>query len=142
MLQSNLLDCTVSFQLTTSHGTHEVVGVVRALYVADRLRAVVAANESGTLHDILACQCKAMNPNRLPSYSVWMYWPQERKINGIKAIRSVTNMGLKDAKDFIETNSNPCCLIKDLSQERAEEIRRQVNADSNSNLEFEVRKDT
>ncbi len=138
MLQTNLLDSTVSFQLTTSHGTHEVIGTVRALYATDRLRAVVA-NETGLLHDVLASQLTVVNPTRLPSYAVWMFWKHEQKIKGIKAIRAVTNMGLKDAKDFIEAGGNPIRVINNLSQERAEEVRRMIQYDNG--MECEVRKE-
>ena len=46
----------------------------------------------------------------------------DKKINVIKAVREVTNLGLKEAKDLVE--SAPCTVKDAVSKEEAEEIKK------------------
>ncbi len=45
----------------------------------------------------------------------------ENKINVIKAIREVTDLGLKEAKEFVE--SAPASVKEDVSKEEADEVK-------------------
>ena len=45
----------------------------------------------------------------------------ENKINVIKAIREVTTLGLKEAKEFVE--SAPAAVREDVSKEEADEVK-------------------
>ena len=45
----------------------------------------------------------------------------DRKINVIKAVREVTNLGLKEAKDLVE--AAPKAIKEDVNKEEAEEIK-------------------
>ncbi len=45
----------------------------------------------------------------------------ENKINVIKAIREVTTLGLKEAKEFVE--SAPAAVKEDVSKEEADEVK-------------------
>ena len=46
----------------------------------------------------------------------------DKKINVIKAVREVTNLGLKDAKDLVE--STPATIKEAVSKDEAEEIKK------------------
>ena len=46
----------------------------------------------------------------------------EKKINVIKAVREVTSLGLKDAKDLVE--SAPATIKEAVSKEEAEEVKK------------------
>lgn len=46
----------------------------------------------------------------------------DKKINVIKAVREVTNLGLKDAKDLVE--SAPATIKEAVSKDEAEEIKK------------------
>ena len=48
----------------------------------------------------------------------------EKKINVIKAVRSITGLGLKEAKDLVE--SAPAALKEGVSKEDAEKIKAEV----------------
>ena len=48
----------------------------------------------------------------------------DKKINVIKEIRTITNMGLKEAKDFVE--GAPSTIKEDASKEEAEQIKKQL----------------
>ena len=45
----------------------------------------------------------------------------EKKINVIKAVREVTSLGLKEAKDLVE--AAPKAIKEDISKEEAEKIK-------------------
>jgi large subunit ribosomal protein L7/L12 len=78
-------------------------------------------------------------PTQMRLYSVWLFWAAHQKIQAIKAIRAATGMGLKEAKDHVEKNSNAPVLVKDhLTLTDAEELKRQIVADSG--MEIEVRR--
>ena len=48
----------------------------------------------------------------------------DKKINVIKAVREVTSLGLKDAKDLVE--SAPATVKEAVSKEEAEEIKKKL----------------
>ncbi len=48
----------------------------------------------------------------------------DKKINVIKAVREVTSLGLKDAKDLVE--SAPATVREGVSKEEAEEIKKKI----------------
>lgn len=48
----------------------------------------------------------------------------EKKINAIKAIRAITGLGLKEAKELVE--SAPAIVKEAVSKEEAEEIKKQI----------------
>jgi large subunit ribosomal protein L7/L12 len=47
--------------------------------------------------------------------------PMDKKIAAIKVIREVLNLGLKDAKDFVDTLPKP--IVEGVSRDEAERIR-------------------
>lgn len=49
------------------------------------------------------------------------------KINVIKAVRQVTNLGLKEAKDLVE--SAPATVVEAVSKDRANEIKQIIEAE-------------
>jgi large subunit ribosomal protein L7/L12 len=46
----------------------------------------------------------------------------DKKINVIKAVREVTSLGLKEAKELVE--SAPCAIKEGVNKEEAEEIKK------------------
>jgi large subunit ribosomal protein L7/L12 len=52
--------------------------------------------------------------------------PADKKINIIKEVRAVTNLGLKEAKDLVE--GAPKEVVKDVSKEEAEKVKKQLEA--------------
>lgn len=54
----------------------------------------------------------------------------EKKINVIKVVRQLTNLGLKEAKDLVD--SAPKALKEGVSKEEAEDIKKQLEAEGAS----------
>lgn len=50
-----------------------------------------------------------------------------KKINVIKAVRAVTNLGLKEAKDLVE--SAPAPVVQAVPKEQAEDVKKQLEAE-------------
>jgi large subunit ribosomal protein L7/L12 len=50
----------------------------------------------------------------------------DKKINVIKAVREVTSLGLKEAKELVE--SAPCAIKESVSKDEAEEIKKKFEA--------------
>jgi large subunit ribosomal protein L7/L12 len=50
----------------------------------------------------------------------------DKKINVIKAVREVTSLGLKEAKELVE--SAPCAIKEGVNKEEAEEIKKKFEA--------------
>lgn len=50
-----------------------------------------------------------------------------KKINVIKAVRAVTNLGLKEAKDLVE--SAPAPIVQSVTKEQAEDVKKQLEAE-------------
>ena len=50
----------------------------------------------------------------------------DKKINVIKAVREVTSLGLKEAKELVE--SAPCAVKEGVTKEEAEEIKKKFEA--------------
>jgi len=50
----------------------------------------------------------------------------DKKINVIKAVREVTSLGLKEAKELVE--SAPCAIKESVNKDEAEEIKKKFEA--------------
>jgi large subunit ribosomal protein L7/L12 len=50
-----------------------------------------------------------------------------KKINVIKAVRAVTNLGLKEAKDLVE--SAPAPVVQAVTKEQAQDVKKQLEAE-------------
>jgi large subunit ribosomal protein L7/L12 len=50
-----------------------------------------------------------------------------KKINVIKAVRAVTNLGLKEAKDLVESAPTP--IVQAVTKEQAEDVKKQLEAE-------------
>ena len=50
----------------------------------------------------------------------------DKKINVIKAVREVTTLGLKEAKELVE--SAPCAVKEGISKDEAEEVKKKFEA--------------
>jgi len=50
----------------------------------------------------------------------------DKKINVIKAVREVTSLGLKEAKELVE--SAPCAVKESVNKEEAEEVKKKFEA--------------
>lgn len=50
-----------------------------------------------------------------------------KKINVIKAVRAVTNLGLKEAKDLVE--SAPAPVVQGVNKEQAADVKKQLEAE-------------
>jgi large subunit ribosomal protein L7/L12 len=53
-----------------------------------------------------------------------------KKINLIKAVRAVTNLGLKEAKDLVE--SAPVSIVQGVPKEQAEDVKKQLEEEGAS----------
>ena len=60
------------------------------------------------------------------SFSVVLSSFGEKKIQVIKEVRAITSLGLKEAKELVE--SAPTVIKEDISKEEAEEIKKKVEA--------------
>jgi len=58
------------------------------------------------------------------SFNVELTGVGENKINVIKAVRELTSLGLKEAKDIVD--SAPKMLKENVSKEEAEEIKKKI----------------
>ncbi len=52
--------------------------------------------------------------------------PADKKIAIIKEVRSITGLGLKEAKDLVEAGDKP--LKENISKEEADKIKKQIEA--------------
>ncbi len=59
-------------------------------------------------------------------FDVILVEPGPKKINAIKAVREITGLGLKEAKDMVE--SAPKALKEGVSKEDAEEVKKKLEA--------------
>jgi len=60
------------------------------------------------------------------SFDVILKSPGSNKIQAIKEVRAITNLGLKEAKDLVESLPKP--LKEKVSKEEAEEIKKKLAA--------------
>lgn len=60
------------------------------------------------------------------SFNVELTGAGENKINVIKAVRELTSLGLKEAKDIVD--SAPKMLKENVSKEEAEEVKKKIEA--------------
>lgn len=79
----------------------------------------VAANAGGDASGAGEVEEKAI-------YTVMLTESGDQKINVIKTVREVTELGLKDAKDLVD--SAPKEVKKDVPKEEAEEIKKKLEA--------------
>ena len=59
-------------------------------------------------------------------FSVMLNSIGDKKINVIKAVREVTSLGLKEAKELVE--GAPCAIKEGVNKEEAEEIKKKFEA--------------
>jgi large subunit ribosomal protein L7/L12 len=59
-------------------------------------------------------------------FSVMLNSIGDKKINVIKAVREVTSLGLKEAKELVE--SAPCAIKEGVNKEEAEEVKKKFEA--------------
>ena len=79
--------------------------------------AVAAAPSAGAAGEVSAAEEKTEFDVILTSFG-------EKKINVIKEIRSITGLGLKEAKEFVE--SCPKAVKEGVSTEEAEEVKKKL----------------
>lgn len=51
----------------------------------------------------------------------------DKKVNVIKAVRAITGLGLKEAKDLVE--SAPASIVQAVPKEQAEDVKKQLEAE-------------
>ena len=66
----------------------------------------------------------AAEPEEQTSFSVILANFGDKKIQVIKVVRSLTTLGLKEAKELVE--SCPKAIKEDVSKEEAEKIKKQI----------------
>jgi large subunit ribosomal protein L7/L12 len=57
-------------------------------------------------------------------FDVILTGPGEKKVNAIKAVRAITGLGLKEAKELVDTAPSP--VKEGIGKEEAEEIKNQL----------------
>ena len=99
----------------------EKFGVTAAVPVAAVASAVVA-NPAAAAADAASDS----SPEEQTEFTVTLQDIGASKINVIKAVREVTTLGLKEARDFVE--SAPAAVKEDASKEEAENIKSKLEA--------------
>ena len=67
------------------------------------------------------------------TYSVFMNHPGGAKLQIVKLVKDITNMGLKEAKDLVD--KSPVAIKENLSKEEAESIKNQL-AEAGADVEL------
>jgi len=96
----------------------EKFGVTAAVPVAAVASAVVANPAADAASD--------SSPEEQTEFTVTLQDIGASKINVIKAVREVTTLGLKEARDFVE--SAPAAVKEDASKDEAENIKSKLEA--------------
>lgn len=65
-------------------------------------------------------------PEEQTEFNVMLNSIGDKKINVIKAVREVTSLGLKEAKELVE--SAPCAIKEGVNKEEAEEVKKKFEA--------------
>jgi len=78
---------------------------------------------------------RAQAPHQFTHWDVYLQEPGLMKINVIKAIRTITHLGLKEAKEMAETPN--ALLAKRVDEKQAEVWRNELEAACNAKLRFE-----
>ena len=88
------------------------------------IAAPVAAPVAGTAGGGAAAAAPAAEEKT--EFTVVLKGPGEKKIQVIKEVRAVTNLGLKEAKDLVE--GAPGVVKEGVSKQEAEEIKKKLEA--------------
>lgn len=135
-MKTNLLGSSVKTNLTSA--TDETIATIRGVYRKNGYTMTILVDDEGKFYDSIPVGklTLIMDERR---WSVVLYWNINEKIKAIKAIRALTPMDLRTAKDHVEAHPN-CVLVKDkLTHEEALEIKRRISHDEG--MECDVRKE-
>lgn len=130
---TNLLDKTVK---GTSQNGEEVVGKVCAVFSENNngfCMAVIGDNGK-----IYTCYSNSMSVYDSPIYSVTVRWDDANKIKVIKLLRTINDIGLKEAKDLVEATNGKITIKTNLTLDAARKL--QENILSEDNLVAEISK--
>jgi ribosomal protein L7/L12 len=134
-MKTNLIGVAVKTHLTST--TDETVATIRGIYRKNGYTMTILVDGKGKLYDHIPVEKLTLIMDER-QWSVVLYWGINDKIKAIKAIRCITSMDLKAAKEHVEAHPN-CVPIKDkLTHEEAQEIRRRISQDER--MECDVRK--
>lgn len=120
---TNLLDKTVK---GTSTNSVPVIGKICAVFHEgiNGFCVAVINNEDGKIHTCYS-NCISMYNEQKFSVVLMANMPAQ-KILAIKIIRYITDMGLKEAKDYVEANPNRIFVKQNVSYDEATAIQNRV----------------
>jgi ribosomal protein L7/L12 len=134
---TNLLDATVKTNALHVGGEGETFGKIRGIYEKNGFIMVILASNEGKIHIDIPVEKLEIFYEKI--YAVVMFWNDTQKIKAIKALRRLTDMDLKSAKEFVEANPNAVKIKNKLTYEEAEDLRRIIIHEEN--MECEIRKE-
>ncbi|MCX7705916.1 MAG: 50S ribosomal protein L7/L12 [bacterium] len=111
----------------------EAIGSLTAVELADLakkledkfgVQPVIAT--AGPVTATVSAEQKPSPPEEKTSFDVILTGFGSNKIQVIKEVRAITNLGLKEAKDLVESLPKP--LKEKVSKEEAEEIKKKLEA--------------
>ncbi|MFY4731237.1 ribosomal protein L7/L12 [Nitrospira sp. BLG_2] len=136
MIQTNLLDTLVKTNALHVGGEGETCGKIRGIYEKNGFIMAILVTEEGKICSLPLEKLEVVSER---IYAVYMFWNVNQKIKAIKAIRGVTKMDLKAAKDYVEAHMGTVKVKGELTLEEAEAIKRQITHDDQ--MECEIRKE-
>ena len=118
---TNLLDATVKTNALHA-GEGETIGKIRGIYERNGFILAILVTNEGKIHIDIPIEKLEVFGEKI--YAVFMFWNPNQKIKAIKAVRTITKSGLKEAKELVESSPSPFRVINNLTFEQAEEVRR------------------
>ncbi len=108
----------------------EAIGKMTVLEVADLVKAMeekfgVSAVAAAAPAAVVAGETASALEEEKTEFTVLLAGIGDKKIQVIKAIREVTSLGLKEAKELVE--SAPKAIKEGISKEQAEEIKAKLS---------------
>lgn len=134
---TNLLDTTVTTNAFHAGGEGETTAKIRGIYEKSGFIMTILVTDEGVIHSDVPIEKLRVKDEKI--YAVYLFWNVNQKIKAIKAIRGVTKMDLRAAKDHVEAHPGTVKVKGELTLDEAEAIRRQITLDDR--MECEIRKE-
>lgn len=109
---------------------NDIISQIESLNVAELAELVKAMEEKFGVSAAMPVAAAAATPGgaaeEKTSFNILLQSAGEQKINVIKVIREITNLGLKEAKDLVE--GAPKIVKEGVKKEEAEEIKKKFES--------------
>lgn len=105
---------------------HDIISKIESLTATELAELVKTLEEKFGISASAPVAAAAAPVEEKTSFNVLLKSAGEQKINVIKAVREVTTLGLKEAKDLVE--GAPKMVKEGLKKEEAEEMKKKLEA--------------